>query len=126
MFFNEAIKQSLLPFMESKGFRLIEDYKSGVKFSSSRTLFSPAYLEVRFSYDYSFSKEFSFYICCVTKAEIIKCLEDYEIIDKLKFRTGSYEKLSEDDQIKKAIQYYQDLFLEKSDILLNKKAFINL
>jgi hypothetical protein len=126
MFFNEAIKQSLLPFMKSKGFRLIEDYRSGVKFSSFRTLFSPAYLEVRFSYDYSFSKEFSFYICCVTKVEKITCLEDHEIVDKLKFRTGSYEKLSEDEQIQKTTQYYQDLFFEKSDIILNKKAFLNL
>ncbi|MFD2721573.1 hypothetical protein ACFST9_22855 [Hymenobacter monticola] len=126
MFFNEIVKQILSPVLESRGFKVTREYKGKVEFSSSRTLFSSSYLEVNFSYDYSFTKDHGFYICCRTKEETIKCLEDHEIYKLLNLKGNAYEVLSEEEQNMKYARSLRDLLLEKGDILLNKKAFMNL
>lgn len=85
--------------------------------------FSSKNFEIFCSYDFSRSKDFYLRICYKLELQKSKCLEDFELIEILRFRKNNYQVLSEVEQMYKYAIYYNDLFKEKGDLIFDKRLF---
>ena len=112
MDFTEIVKQVLLPQLAARGFIVAQESKGRISFASGD-------FEIYCAYDYAHSKDFSLRVCCTTGTGTEKCLEDYELVQRLPYLGQAYQALSEAEQTQNYARYYSGFFREKGEILFN-------